>query len=465
MSATRGSLLQLIAKGEIDKYLYEHSSKKNIEIKQSIFKNEIKKISNFSNSTISVYPENSPSWGDTVTFKLSRYGDLLSNMYLSFELPQISVEDIEGMSENIATSNFRIKWQDYIGNIAIEKITLRIGGQKIDEHTGEYIQFHTDLYDKTWSKLCMIGHEKNLILPSTKIDKQYVYVPLQFFFCNNITKALPIYALNYHDIEIEVKLRRWEDLYFVLSTLTDNISDTESKTSKIFYSHTNNTIEKKNLSGLRLDCNYIFLDENERNYFMNNKHEILIEQVQYQEQSILSNEKIFLNFNNPIKELVYVFQSDDIQNLGEIFNYSGKPKYLPSSISEFTEMLWLQIPDRHLLDKASMQFNGNDRISEKDYKFWHLVQNYEVYRNKLEHNLYTFSFGLYKNDNTGSCNFSELDEVSLTIKLSESTNEIYHRNGSTTSIGPGTSNKIKVYGVNYNIFKIDSGMGAVMFPY
>ena len=65
-----------------------------------------------------------------------------------------------------------------------------------------------------------------------------------------------------------------------------------------YFIHTNNKIAKKNLSGLRLDCNYIFLDNKEREYFLNNKHEILIHQVQYQEQSILNNQKIFLNFNN-----------------------------------------------------------------------------------------------------------------------------------------------------------------------
>jgi len=463
MSSTRGSLLQLIAKGDIDKYLYQDLE--DVKIERSIFKSEIKKITNFSDSTVSLYPENSPSWGDTVTFKISKYGDLLSNMYLSFELPQISVEDIIDESENIATSSFKIKWQDYIGNIAIEKIILRIGGQKVDEQTGEFLQFYTDLYDKTWSKLCMIGHEKNLILPSTKIDKQYIYVPLMFFFCNDISKALPIYALNYHDIEIEIKLKSWDDLYLVLLSITDNISDTESKTSKLFYKHTNKTILKKNLTGFRLDCNYIFLDDIERKYFLENKHEILIQQVQYQEQSILSNEKIFLNFNNPIKELIYVFQSNTIENLGEVFNYSGKPKYLPSTITDFTESLWIQIPHKHLLDKASMQFNGNDRVSEKDYKYWYLVQNYENYRNRIEHNIYTFNFGLNTKENTGSCNFSELDEVSLTIKLADTTNEIYHRDGSTTSIGLGTYNKIKIYATSYNIFKIDSGMGVVMFPY
>ena len=367
MSAVRGSLLQLIAKGEIDNYLFE--DQKNTEIKKSVFKSNINKITNFSSASLSLYPENSPSWGDTITFKISKYADLLTSLYLSFELPQISVEDITGLSESIATSSYRVKWQDYIGNIAIEKIILRIGGQKIDEQTGEFMQFYTDLYDKTWSKLCMIGHERSLIIPSTKIDKQYIYVPLKFFFCNDIKNALPIYSLNYHDIEIEIKLRSWDNLYFVLRTLTDNISDSESKTSKLFYRHTNNSIPKKDISGLRLDCNYIFLDDSERNFFLENKHEILIQQVQYQEQSCLNNEKIFLNFNNPIKEIYFVFQSGDIENLGEVFNYSGKQIYLPSSVSEFTETLWFQIPNKHLLDKASLQCNGNDRVGEKDYKY------------------------------------------------------------------------------------------------
>ena len=95
MSSSRGSLLQLIAKGDIDKYLYQNE---DLEIKKSLFKSEVKKITNFSHSTVSIYPENSPSWGDTVTFKINRYGDLLSNLYLSFELPQLSVEDIDGLS-------------------------------------------------------------------------------------------------------------------------------------------------------------------------------------------------------------------------------------------------------------------------------------------------------------------------------------------------------------------------------
>ena len=119
--------------------------------------------------------------GDTITFKVNKFGDLLSNMYLSFELPEIDVTDIVGLTESISTSSFRLKWQNYIGNNIIEKVILRIGGQKIDEQTGEFLQFYTDLYDTTWSKMCMIGHRPSLLLPSTKIQKQYIYTPLKFF--------------------------------------------------------------------------------------------------------------------------------------------------------------------------------------------------------------------------------------------------------------------------------------------
>ena len=190
-------------------------------------------------------------------------------------------------------------------------------------------------------------------------------------------------------------------IYICFKLITDNVSDSESS-HKLFYVHTNNNIAKK-FKWIRLDCNFIFLDDEERKYFMENTH-ILITQVQYQEQSCLSNQKIFLNFNNPIKELIFAFQSNTNENLGELFNYSGKPKYLPVGISEITETLWLQIPHKHLLDKASLQFDGNDRVTEKDYKYWHLVQNYEHYRNRLEHNIYTFGFGL-STKNTGSYNF------------------------------------------------------------
>ena len=249
-----------------------------------------------------------------------------------------------------------------------------------------------------------------------------------------------------------------------MKQLTDSVSESENTTSKFNFAHTNHTIAEKSLNGLRIDCNYIFLDNEERNFIVNNKHEFLIKQVQYQSQTCLKNDKIFLNFNNPIKELIFVLQSSDITNLNEFYNYSGKQNYLPVDVTEITETLWNQIPKLHLLDKASIELNGNELVPLRDYKYWHLVQNYENYRNTMVNNLYIFSFGVSSEENKGSCNFSELDEVALNINLSNKTNEIYHRNGSTIQIGSDTA-IIKIFAVNYNIFKIDSGMGSVLFPY
>jgi hypothetical protein len=458
--SSKGSLLQLIAKGEIDNYLFDN------DISKTIFQSGINKITNFSETTFSIFPENAPSWGDTIRFKVNKYGDLLTNIYFVLELPEISVSDIVGLNEDIRTSQYRIRWNEFIGNAIIEKIVLRIGGQKIDEQTGEFIQFYTDLYDTTWSKLCMLGHDKSLINPNTKIDKQYIYVPLKFFFNKDISKALPVYALNYHEIEIEIKLKAWDKTYLVLHELTDQVSSTESSTSKKYFAHTNNIINQKSFSNVRLDCNYIFLDDDERKFIMNNRHEYLITQVQYQETNIMSNDRIFLNFENPIKEFFFVIQKNENINNNEIFNYSGKSQYLPTGTTEFTERLWEQIPNKHLLETASLQFDGNDRVSEKDYKYWHLVQNYEHYRNTMIHNIYMYSFGISNKENTGSCNFSELENIALNIKLiSPSTEYIHYSNNDTVTIGPESSTIIKIYGVNYNIFVIDSGMGAIKFPY
>jgi hypothetical protein len=199
---------------------------------------------------------------------------------------------------------------------------------------------------------------------------------------------------------------------------------------------------------------------------MNNRHEYLITQVQYQETVCKNNDKIFLNFQNPIKEFFFVLQKNENVNNGEVFNYSGKGKYLPIGITEFTERLWEQIPDKHLLDTASLDFDGNERVSEKDYKYWHLVQNYEHYRNTMVHNIYMYSFGLSNSENTGSCNFSELENIVLNIKLATPTTEyIHYTNNDTVIIGPENSTIVKIYGVNYNIFVIDSGLGAIKYPY
>jgi hypothetical protein len=463
--SNRGVLLQLVARGDDYNKLYHNNINSDKSNEITLFKSKTKKITNFAEAPFSMPPEKKANWGDKVFFKIKKYGDLLGNAYIAFELPEISVTDIIGLNENERNTNYRVRWNEYIGNIAIEYVQLRIGGQIFDKQSGEFLQFYSDLYDTTWSKLCMLGHEKHLILPTTKIDKQYVYVPLKFFFNRDYDKLLPLCALQYHDIEIEVKLRNWDDMYYVLSTVQDETSPTETKTSKIHFAHTNYKLTQKNINNFRLDCNLIFLDKEEREQVSQSRHEFLITQVQELKTTVKNVDRVKLNFQNSIKELIFVLQNQSNINNYEIFNYSGKPQYLPVGTTSITSTLWEQIPNKHLLNDARLLFHGYERVPTRDYKYWHYIQNYENYRNTILHNIYMYNFGLSKSEHTGSCNFNEIEDVVLELSLSNSSTEyIHYTNNDTVNIGPDTTCNFTIYATSYNVIVIDKGLAQLAHP-
>ena len=461
-----GALLQLQAKNEFDDLLYTN------DIKMSEFKSTFKQITNFSEIPYSFYPTSSVNWGDRMVFKINKVGDLMSNMYIALELPEISVANIIGKTEDEVTSNYRVKWMDYIGYVIIENAILRIGGKKIQEMSGEYMMCYTDLYDNGWSACKLFGHDGDLILPQTKITKQFIYIPLRFFNNNNYESCIPVNALRYHEIEVEIKLRDWNSIYLVLQQLTDikDEAGTITDPDSYKYAHTHNSLPIIPFNNIRLDCNFIFLEGNERDDLLNNKQEILITQVQTIQQHCSHNDTIYLNFTNPIKELYFLISKRNIRELKEIFNYTGKPAFIPfddmnQEITEFSKSLWKQIPEKHLLLEASLQFNNVDRVPTKDYKYWYLVQNYETFRSRPDHYIYLYSFGLNSRKNMGSCNFSALENVKLNIHLADSDIRRFSLPNPdyTIDVGPDCCAIISVYGVNYNVLIIEEGMCELMY--
>ncbi len=462
-----GALIQLESKNEFDDLLFTN------DIKMSEFKSTYKKITNFSEVPYSFYPSGSVKWGDRIVFKVNKVGDLMTNMYLALELPEISVTDIVGKSEDPVSSNYRVKWLDYIGYVIIENAILRIGGKKIQEMSGEYMMCYSDLYDNNWCNLALHGHDGNLIQPQLKIFKQYIYVPLRFFNCGNYNSSLPVNALRYQEIEIEIKLRNWHEVYLVLQQLTDvkNEAGTDTDIDSYKYAHTHEILPLIPFNNIRLDCNFIFLESTEREHFLKEKQEILITQVQSVNQSCSKTDSIYLNFTNPIREFYFLLSKSEIRNLGELFNYSGKPAFIPfdsngDEITRFTKSLWVQIPEKHLLENASLLFNNVERVPIKDYKYWYLVQNYETFKSKPNHFIYLYSFGLNaKKLNLGSCNFSEIDNVKLTIRLAEPDERRFSLENPNYKIqlGPEQSTFISVYGINYNVFIIEDGMSELMY--
>ena len=458
-----GALTQLAAVGAQEKNFLSDDAK------DSVFKEPVNKINNFVKSTTSMQPLGSSNWGTTTRFKIERIGDLLGSLYFVAKLPELNRSNLIDTG-----TTFFVRWVDYIGNALIENVKLYIGGQLIDEQTGDFTQIYTDLYDDDWNKLCLIGLDDTLIKPSDKIDSTHIYVPLKFWFCNSLKKALPLIALQYHDVEIEVKIRDWNSCYQVLQKIND--------TDKYGYVQIqeSNKMKEQPLEGVRLDCNYIHLDSEERKRVAQSEHKILITQVQQIKCSVSQGKSIELSsFNHPVKELFFYFTNNHIKNLPDPFNFSSKSEYITKDISDnhikTTNVIatggrfkhYEESNKDHTLGEARLLINGYPRIEWRDFKYYYYLQNYENYRNKLEHYVYLYSFSGNPKSETpmGSLNFSRVDNAQLQFTI----NEISRENdkkwlGSSKHNLTNDSNKtITIYAVNYNYLIIKSGMAGLAY--
>ena len=163
--------MQLVAYGAQDAFLTG-----NPEI--TFFKVVYRRHTNFSMESIQQTPNGS---GDRLTFTVSRNGDLIGNCWL------------EGVTGGVAN---------------LKSVELEIGGQRIDKHYGEWMQVWTEL-------TCPAGKRAGF----DALDGVGT-IPLQFFFCRNPGLALPLIALQYHEVKMTVEFEsgtqathEWESTY------------------------------------------------------------------------------------------------------------------------------------------------------------------------------------------------------------------------------------------------------------
>jgi hypothetical protein len=179
--------------------------------------------------------------------------------------------------------------------------------------------------------------------PRNALPETTLYVPLQFWFCRNPGLALPLIALQYHEVKITIEMRPMDECLFAVSSVGTKLAENVKCTAAY----------AKSLVAASLYVDYIFLDTDERRRMAQNPHEYLIEQLQFTgDESIgSSSNKIKLNFNHPCKELVWVVQPDDnvsycdsfvhgqVLNMAlgaQPFNYTDAVDALPNSIRAFS---------------------------------------------------------------------------------------------------------------------------------
>jgi hypothetical protein len=312
-----GALLQIVAYGAQDAFLTG-----NPEI--TYWKISYRRHTNFAMESIEQTFSGQADFGRRVTCTISRNGDLAYRTYLQVTLPEIN----QSMAA-AGTDGVYARWLDFPGEQLIAQVEVEIGGQRIDRQYGESMHLWNQLtlsseQQKGYYK--MIGHTTQLTYitdpafadvngpcassggpaqvcaPRKALPETTLYIPLQFWFNSNPGLALPLIALQYHEVKINIDFRPIGECLWAVSSLSGAGSGSKSVTQAY----------QQSLVAASLYIDYIFLDTDERRKMAQNPHEYLIEQLQFTgDESVgSSSNKIKLNFNHPCKELIWVVQPD-----------------------------------------------------------------------------------------------------------------------------------------------------------
>ena len=450
-----GGLLQLVAYGAQDVYLSG-----NPQI--TFFKVAYRRHTNFSMESIEQTFNGVANFGRRVTCQISRNGDLIHRMYL-----QVGIKD--GMAVP----------GSYTGLALIKSVELEIGGQRIDKQYGDWMYIWNELSLPTGKKEGfddMVGGEGFNLLPLTintgatsaavpsgaqsaitsavdgLVDKvTTLYVPLEFWFCRNPGLALPLIALQYHEVKVNIEFAAAADAG-IISLAAPYSADYHST---VFYypsatPATTSLVPKMTVAALWVD--YVFLDTDERRRFAQLSHEYLIEQLQFtgEENVSGSSNKVKLNFNHPVKELVWVMQ----QSASPFGCYDDSGSKSDGATPPAAESNGYGRDGMNLTETANIQLNGHDRFSVREGKYFNRVQPFQHHTNVPSNkgiNVYSFALKPEEHQPSGTLNFSRIDSAILNVKAM-SKSEAY--------LNPS---KIRVYAVNYNVLRVMSGMGGLAY--
>jgi hypothetical protein len=446
--------MELVAKGALDEEVID------IENKTPLFNYEHKKKNKYTKGEYIFYPEGRANWGNTVRFYIERQGDLLYGLYLIIKLPKLSVENLDispKPNPYDPEGQYRVKYSDYIGNVLIEKVSLYFNGQLIDEHYGDYMQSYIDLYISDWNRKAMLGMDDNINQPNLKIDSENIYIPFKFWFCHNNDDPLPLIAMANTEIYIDVKFRNFSECITVLeyNSTKSNLVHSEIK-------HIEVPIEEA-----LLQANFYYLDLDERREMAMREYNILITQSQLKNTHFSTSTVLEIDFNHVVKDLIFLIQPSKHKKYGEYFNYSAKMDYPPPELNnpDTKFKLYDLEPQRHLLSRARILFNGNERLQWRDHKYFHFMQNHENYRNSLESYIYMYSFNINptKDISFSGCNFSRLDNAQLQIEIKPNP---FILNETTTPIlkyPSDTDYELKCFATNFNILVIKGGLAGLKY--
>lgn len=456
-----GGLMQLVAYGAQDIYLTG-----NPQI--TFFKVVYRRHTNFAMESIEQTFNGTADFGKRVSALIARNGDLIGRVYVQSKLPVVECQ----------CASFR--WVDDVGHHMLDNFSVEIGGQQIDKQYGDWLQIWSQLTVPAGQQdgyLKMIGGSKGAEsqLPGSlqqwstqNKPSRTLFVPLQFWFNRNVGLALPLIALQYHEVRINLEFRPASQLVITSDPCLTNLS----------------------LESSTLYVDYVYLDTDERRRFAQVSHEYLIEQLQFTgEENITSTTgKLRLNFNHPVKELIWVVQHqsligtsavDDLEGVLANNQHSNYTDVLGSLNYDHTAPLLAGNP----VATMKLQLNGHDRFSTRVGDYFNLVQPYQHHTNIPRSpgiNVYSFALKPEEHQPSGSANFSRIDTAYMQLTVAYANTLIencaFDTNGLPSSFvadlepfvgcaleSSNLDAKVRIYGVNYNVGRLMSGMFGLAY--
>ena len=474
-----GGVMQLVAVAAQDQFITGSPD-------MSYFKQVYKRHTNFSMESVHQLFDSKPVLKlgtSTYTCRINRVADLLREVYLSYILPDI-----------YSTDKFRFRWIKNISHYIIKRCSVYIDTQLIDELWGEWMDVWNELTlstDHYVNVNRMMGNTSEFYNPTTlepyvvidnnnlsysnypigtsspSISGKRFYVPIPFWFTKNPGLALPLVALQYQNIDIVFEFRGREELYQIYDNINlEYISPVEYRkrypeqsTVKVNNDITGNiNLENRDVSLERflvpvgssyadttplvdidayLECNFVFLDEDERRTLALKTNDYLVERVQRIEDGGINNiATTDLIIQNPVKEFVWVYQRNDITSYNDWSNY--------------TDSL-TNISTTPILSTAKFMWNGMDRIADKPPEYYNYIQPYQHHTRNPRDGIYVYSFSIFpeKMQPSGSFNASSINKI-----------QMYH----TTKIPTNSYNyNVIIFSKYYNVFRVMSGSGAMVF--
>jgi len=433
-----GGLSQLVAYGAQDLYLTG-----NPQI--TFFKTVYRRYTNFAVESIQQTINGSVGFGNKVSTQISRNGDLITDIVVEFVLTKVG---------NGGTTY-------YPAEEMLQDVELEIGGQRIDKHYNDWFRTYDSLFrmndDRTnyrrmtdWVNNEQVGAQKRF------------YVPLIFFFNQTPGLALPLIALQYHEVK----------LYFTIGAQIQGVN----------YNGTT-PIATATAPIMSVWVDYIFLDTQERTRFAQLPHEYLIEQLQFTGSETATpsttsqaSQNIRLNFNHPTKYLAWNFNNPanygQYVALANIPGGCGNATLATASTSypdwgnttSFNETL-------AVLDSAKIQLNGQDRFATRKGSYFNKVQPYQTVGSLVPAGVYLYSFALKPDGRqpSGTCNFSRIDNATLSLTYKTCSINADSAPAVLGNIETATANTatlltaLNIYAKNYNVLRIMSGMGGLAY--